>query len=1277
MKKLILLPWLFMTIGMISQDMPDAYRLYVEKHPQGPSLNKWDSIRLVNVPEKTLPGNLKNRTLPPIVDNSALPYLRPVFNQEGPSCGQAAMIGYNFTYEINCLRDLSSHDSSNQYPTHFTFNFMNGGNGWYGVSYFHSIEMLKATGCMTVPEYGGMHDDGRRWIDGYDVYHSGMHNRIKDFYSIHTGTTDGILALKNWLYDHMGDQAHGGVASFYANVPWNAKILNDTTPEGGKHVMTAWYPAATHAMTIIGYNDSIRYDYNGDGLYTNHIDLNGDGIIDARDWEIGGVKFINSHGIDAQDSGYCYMMYKCLAETFENGGVWNQAVHILYPYEEFSPLMTYKVTIKHDYREKVKVMAGVSSDTSDLIPRWIMDFPIINYQGGDHYMQGQDTAEYLKYLEFGLDISPLLTHVSPGNPAKFFLIVDENDPYGEGDGEIISFFLIDYTSGMVEVISDEVPLTLLNHNRTTAALVHTPVFDKVAVTTEVLPAFTTDDPYQFQLNATGGTPAYDWTFRHYYRMEQSQTSFPMIMDNQVLPDTSGDSLVAIPLGFEFPFFGKKYDTVYIHIDGHIQFDKTQLPWPYLFDYDLHLRSNRIITPMTHQNFTIFDDEDGAWYETDSISATFRWKLSWSPKPMSTEFNFAVKLWHDGKTEFIYGPATLDGLKWIGGISAGNMLDYFESPLYRSHAISPGHRVAFLPARFPQGLSLSDDGWLEAEMLDETYIYDLSVRVTDKNRVADVKDFQLSSGPLAWFTVHSQGDSLIHYGDSVILDLKLRNHGAQTLGELIMNISSHDDFIILQDSSVVIGDLLPGEEIIISGAFSFLVSVEVPDQHDLSLSAVLLSDSSSWQKALLFKAHAPDLRIRQVIVDDGDNNILDPGETADFLVTLQNMGTAGIHEVIGQLVSLNPELQVLGNPVQSYGTFTKGATISRSFTLYAEESIPCGFPAKLVFTTGSEPGLSFSDTLEIRIGKTPVLLIDLDPNTHSGPVIRDMLDDMNIINVYSTFIPEGIDQFQSLFISLGYHGSNHVLTWHEGRVLADYLDGGGYIYMEGKKTWKDDPQTPVHSRFNITPLNGVTLCDTLSGSENTFTHGIRLLNNAEFPFSFYYLDPISPAYAVLHNGLQGRPCAVAHDAGFFKTIGSLFELGTLGDLPPSTTSELLQRYLDFFGIYVNPTRIDEITREANDFSISIYPNPAKQIINVSLDLTANGKRLTANGKRQTANGQTSLIITDLFGRTLMQIQNVQSFPFPINVSSIPDGLHIIQLITTDGQSASAKFIKTSD
>ncbi len=166
----------------------------------------------------------------------------------------------------------------------------------------------------------------------------------------------------------------------------------------------------------------------------------------------------------------------------------------------------------------------------------MMDFPIINYQGGYHYLQGNDTAESLKSLEFGLDITPLLSHLQPGEPAKFFFIVDENDPHNDGEGEITSFSLMDYTSGAEEIISSETPVILENNSRTPASVIHFPVFDMVEITTVTLPPYSVNEPYSYQLEADGGTPPYSWDPQYQYRVEQSTESFPTIDANQVLFD---------------------------------------------------------------------------------------------------------------------------------------------------------------------------------------------------------------------------------------------------------------------------------------------------------------------------------------------------------------------------------------------------------------------------------------------------------------------------------------------------------------------------------------------------------------------------------------------------------------------------------------------------------------------------------------------------------------------------------------------------------------------
>ncbi|MCD4731376.1 MAG: hypothetical protein K8R74_12295, partial [Bacteroidales bacterium] len=169
-----------------------------------------------------LPLAYKNKSLPSVVDNSELIYFRPLFEQVHNECGQASGIGMNFTYEIDFLRNLPADVEENQYPTYYCWNFEHGGNGWYGVSYFHSFEILKMNGTPNVADYGGLSAGGpERWLSGYQEYFNGMHNRINSYYAIKVGTPDGLLTLKHWLNDHIDGSIHGGVASIYSDSGWD------------------------------------------------------------------------------------------------------------------------------------------------------------------------------------------------------------------------------------------------------------------------------------------------------------------------------------------------------------------------------------------------------------------------------------------------------------------------------------------------------------------------------------------------------------------------------------------------------------------------------------------------------------------------------------------------------------------------------------------------------------------------------------------------------------------------------------------------------------------------------------------------------------------------------------------------------------------------------------------------------------------------------------------------------------------------------------------------
>ena len=421
---------LFLTLSFVfvsgvktfSQDLP------YQKGLEPVTLTADELFVLSNIPELKLPESYKgvnSPLLPVSVDNSMQPYFRPITSQSGYECGQSAGIAFNFTYEIDRLRSLPANQTTAQYPTHFTWDFLNNANNYQGVSFFDSWEIVRACGNMNVSDYGGALNTGgyTRWISGYDKYYNGMQNRINSVKAIRVDTPEGLQTLKYWLFDHLEGSSVGGVGNIYGQYFSAPATLPAGTPEAGKYVQTFWGGSPSHGWTICGYNDSIRYDFNGDGQYTNNLDINNDGIVDMHDWEIGGLKFASGYaGTGWCNLGFCYTMYKNLADNMGYGGIWNHSVYVLDVKNTCSPKLTMKVTLKHTSRNKIKVTAGVNTDLAATTPSYVLEFPIFNYQGGDLFMQG-GTSEVHKTIEFGLDLAPLISQINSNQPAKYFLLL--------------------------------------------------------------------------------------------------------------------------------------------------------------------------------------------------------------------------------------------------------------------------------------------------------------------------------------------------------------------------------------------------------------------------------------------------------------------------------------------------------------------------------------------------------------------------------------------------------------------------------------------------------------------------------------------------------------------------------------------------------------------------------------------------------------------------------------------------------------------------------------
>lgn len=420
--------------------------------------------------------------LPPYVYNGEDKYFPPIFNQDGGSCGSAQNIGYMFTHEINSLRDLDASLPENQYPTHFT---------WL-LTYQNSDkeDMARANGIPNVPTYGGRtysrlfgaqtHDDNfYGWMTGYDKWYSAMWNRAAGTLGFApTNTPEGRRELKEWLYNHSGDETmhSGGIAGIgvaaygtWASIP--ASAANRSAGVVGMKYVAAWGDVYNHAVTICGYDDRIEFDLDGDGKV---------GEVDED--EVGAWIIANSWGNGWENKGFIYCPYKYSYAVGKDQGAWSPGSY--YIRRDYRPLRTIKLLMDYSRRSEILLCAGASQNLNATKPERTVNFEHFKYAGDSKNaspapevpMLGQ-WADGMHYepMEFGYDLTDLTLGLDRTKPIRYFFIVrSKSDAIGEG--HILKASIINYESENegVEIPFEQQDVTIQNRGRETVISVVVP-----------------------------------------------------------------------------------------------------------------------------------------------------------------------------------------------------------------------------------------------------------------------------------------------------------------------------------------------------------------------------------------------------------------------------------------------------------------------------------------------------------------------------------------------------------------------------------------------------------------------------------------------------------------------------------------------------------------------------------------------------------------------------------------------------------------------------------
>ena len=1165
-----------------------------------------DSITATRVPFLPFPGQYRNRLLPPFADNSLNIHWPGIRDQQMfYSCQQNASVGYIFTYEINRLRNQSGSAIENKYPPHYTWNFMNKGDRYTGVHFTQSFEAIKQQGHMTSDDYGS--DTAMSylgWITGYDKYYRGMRNHVKQVYAIQVNNLEGINQLRNYLYDHLDGSTTGGIACFTTSSGslYSMPILPPGTPEAGKNVILSWWPEPVHGMAIVGYNDSIRIDVNKDGQFTNNLDINGDGVTDVRDWEIGGFKIANTYGAWWSNDGYVYALYSSFAKDFPYGGIWNNRVYVLDADTGYSPKLTVKVNLSYNLRDRIRILAGISRDTAQQMPDHVIDFPVFNFQGGENVMQGLESLPDAGNIEFGLDVTPLLNFVQSGQPARYFFMVEEQDPDQSGSGTIHHVSFINYGNGAHEFPVNESDLPIVDNGLTVASVVASFIRTDVQIATNTLPPFTAGQQYQVQLAATGGKAPYSWSLVEDYTRQPSGIPMPPITGSNLQVHKEYQSFFPVAMPFAFPFYGKLYDTIYVNHFGFIAFEPQFLPEPYLTDEMNMLETFALISPAFSQNYNYQSNlNDGIWFHADANQASIRWRISVAPYYTSSTNDFALVLYPDGKFAFRYGDMDNRNFrqKAFCGVSKGDGKNFNLNIQWDVNELADLSWL-FYPSNIPRGLNLSEGGLLTISQADSTQIYGLNVRASDAGKIEDTKVLYLSDGLIIDQQLVSAGGEYLKPGVPASVTLLLTNNTPGSIINLKLNLRSGDSLVQISDSVQIVETIQSGQTLTIPNAFSLTPSGNLFNDYPVMMNIVAQTGAKSWDRPLCYRVAAPVIVLETPSIDDGDDNLLNPGEVADLVVFVRNSGWLSGSDLRLELLLPDTGISLLSPSLIPIDLLNPSSVQEFRYQLKASRYIETGDTDTLRIELKDSNGKIQRRDFMLLYGKKPVALVNLGVSKISKLAMMAALDSLDLAYDTISYLPFDYQLYSSVFMILGntVQGS-HTITVNEAASLVGYLKNKGNLFMEGYSTWYYLNKTPLHPMFKYSSARvPAYFYPEVTGVAGTLSDSLAFDIASSVNYAVFNFVPISPAYATFFNqDSVAKALEIVYDGDDYKTIGTFLEFGGMNGISePSSRKTLMGRYLGFFELnttgpwpYFHAAQTTVCRNKALDFTDDSFDN----------------------------------------------------------------------------------------
>jgi len=227
-------------------------------------------------------------------------------------------------------------------------------------------------------------------------------------------------------------------------------------------------------------------------------------------------------------------------------------------------------------------------------------------------------------------------------------------------------------------------------------------------------------------------------------------------------------------------------------------------------------------------------------------------------------------------------------------------------------------------------------------------------------------------------VDENGNGLIDYAEDVDLFITLNNMGESAANNVEATLTIDDEYVTVTQNAAVYNTILGGSSTVNTTPFEISVSPNCPDQHMITGEIILTADCETQPLYISLQVNAPALQYSALFINDGGNNILDPGETADLLIMFENTGAAAAY-YSNLEVSTDDTYVTMGTSEFELGTILPDGVSTAILNISVAESAPVGHAVNLDWSVNAEYGVVINGDFNIVISQVPIL-IDEDFST---------------------------------------------------------------------------------------------------------------------------------------------------------------------------------------------------------------------------------------------------------------------------------------------------------